>query len=54
MDGIQTKGYDCIVIPGAAKAASPFTNLVNQAFCGAYGLAAAAAQASTSNTICSK
>jgi hypothetical protein len=54
MTGKKTLGYDCVVIPGAAKAATPFTNLVNQAFCGAYGLAAAATQASISNTICSK
>lgn len=54
MTGLKTLAYDCIVIPGAAKAASPYTNLVNQAFCGAYGLAAAAAQASISNTICSE
>jgi hypothetical protein len=32
-------GYDCVIIPGAAKMTSPFTIIGNQAFCGAGGLA---------------
>ncbi len=32
-------GYDCVIIPGAAKMTTPFTLIANQAFCGAGGLA---------------
>ncbi len=38
MTGKKTQGYDCLVIPGAAKMTTPFTVLPNQAFCGAGGL----------------
>ena len=49
--GMSTKGYDCVIIPGAQKAASPSTLIKNQAFCGAYLVAAAG---SIGATICSK
>ncbi len=38
MTGKITLGYDCLVIPGAAKMTTPYTVLSNQAFCGAGGL----------------
>ena len=31
-------GYDCVIIPGAAKVTSPFPLIANQAFCGGAGL----------------
>ncbi len=37
MTGKNTMGYDCVIIPGAAKATTPFTLVNNQAFCGALG-----------------
>ena len=53
MTGKKTMGYDCVIIPGAAKAASPYTNLVNQAFCGAGGLATAKTS-TAAFTVCCK
>ena len=36
-DGLKTFGYDCVVIPGAAKMTTPFA-MIGPAFCGAAGL----------------
>jgi hypothetical protein len=49
-------GYDCVVIPGAAKATSPYTLIVNQAFCGGGGLMHADSVASTTGgkSVCSE
>lgn len=33
LDGLQTFGFDCLVVPGAAKMATPFTQIGN-GFCG--------------------
>jgi hypothetical protein len=56
MDGIKTKGFDCVIIPGAAKMTSPNTLIVNQAFCGGAGLgyADASAIATGGKTVCCK
>ena len=44
--------YDCLIIPGAEKAASPFTKVVGAAQCGgAKGIVDAA---ETAATVCSK
>ena len=45
-------GYDCVIIPGAAKAASPFALIKNQAFCG--GLLVTVNSAAVGSTICSE
>ena len=50
-DGKKTTGYDCIVIPGAAKTGGAL--IPNNAFCGGYGLVTANA-GTTSKTICSE
>jgi hypothetical protein len=47
--GLGTMGYDCIIIPGAAKVAGAI--IISQAFCGRDGLATAAT--SGSMTVCS-
>ena len=51
-------GYDCLVIPGAAKMASPYTLLPYNAFCGQGGLITAAAaanvEATGGKTVCCK
>ena len=56
--GLGTMGYDCLVIPGAAKVASPYTLLPYNAFCGQGGLISAAAaanvEATGGKTICCK
>ncbi len=57
-DGMGTKGYDCLVIPGAAKMTTPFALLPYNAFCGQGGLITAAAaanvEATGGKTVCSK
>ena len=50
--GVGTMGYDCIVIPGAAKMTTPFPILKSQAFCGQGGLGTAFG--GTTKTVCSK
>ena len=50
--GKGTMGYDCVIIPGAAKMTSPYTNLANQAFCGQRLVTANSA--TSSKTICCK
>ena len=56
--GVGTMGYDCLVIPGAAKMASPYTLLPYNAFCGQGGLITAAAaanvEATGGKTVCCK
>ena len=52
-DGKGTKGFDCIIIPGAAKMTSPFVLLASQAFCGQGGLGTKADR-SVLVTVCSK
>ncbi len=44
-------GYDCVVIPGAAKMTIPAANILNQAFC---GQALVSATGGAQKTICSK
>ena len=51
--GLTTKGYDCVVIPGAAKATSPYAGVPNQ-FCGGGGFNTIAAGSTTYVTVCSK
>ena len=56
MTGKKTLGYDCVIIPGAAKMTTPFPLIANQAFCGAGGLgyADASATATGGKTVCCK
>ena len=56
MTGKKTLGYDCVIIPGAAKMTTPYPLIANQAFCGAGGLGYADASANTTGgkTVCSK
>jgi hypothetical protein len=55
-NGLKTQGYDCVIIPGAAKVTSPFTLIGNQAFCGAAGLLYTDSVTSKTGgkTVCSK
>jgi len=48
--GLGTMGYDCLVIPGAAKMTTPFALLPYNAFCGQGGLITAAAAANVEAT----
>lgn len=49
--GTDTKGYDCLVIPGAAKTAGAL--IKNNAFCGQFGLVTTKS-GTTRKTICSE
>jgi len=49
--GVGTMGYDCVIIPGAAKVTSPYTLIKNQAFCG--GLLVKTHANAVAVTICS-
>jgi len=51
-DGKKTTGYDCLIIPGAQKAAAPSALIPNQAFCGVNLVTADGGKAA--KTICSK
>ena len=52
--GVGTVGYDCIIIPGAAKSVAPFDLNKSQAFCGQGGLVSALMGSIATKTICSK
>lgn len=52
LDGKGTKGYDCIVIPGASKVNAPGTPVANN-ICG-QALATIAGGTVIATTICSK
>jgi hypothetical protein len=55
--GKKTSGYDCVIIPGAAKMTAPYTMILgNQAFCGAAGLLTSNSKTSKTGgkTVCSK
>ena len=53
--GANSLGYDCVVIPGAAKMTTPYPLIANQAFCGGNGLAYADASAPAGGkTVCCK
>ena len=52
-DGKGTKGFDCIIIPGAAKMTEPFTALASHAFCGQGGLGSKT-DGNELKTVCSK
>ena len=51
--GVDTKGYDCVIVPGAVKSASPYDGVANQ-FCGGGGFNIIAAGSTTFVTVCSK
>ncbi len=50
--GVGTTGYDCVIVPGAVKSASPYTGVANQ-FCGGGGFAVINA-GTAFVTVCSK
>ena len=53
--GTDTKGFDCIMIPGASKAATALTPTPNQSFCGkSQGLFTGTKTGAGSKTVCSK
>jgi hypothetical protein len=51
--GVDTKGFDCVIIPGAVKSLTPFTGVANQ-FCGGKGFVTIAGGSVIAATVCSK
>ena len=52
-DGMGTKGYDCVVIPGAQQSLTPFAPLPSQ-FCGGNSVGLVTQTGDKGATICSE